>query len=120
MGTLHPYPTGGPAVPELPPIPTGALAVGLCDLLKAAAGLPQPRFIAISEQRQEFALQFPSDRDGSKAVTAWAMRFGGVLASHVCEPDGTARQHIQASFGYYGVAVEAFAFLPATGQENQS
>ena len=41
-------PSDGAALPELPPLPIGVLAVGTADLLQQAADLPQPHYITIS------------------------------------------------------------------------
>ena len=43
MTSIHTYdPADGPALPELPPLPIGVLAVGTAELLQQAADLPQP------------------------------------------------------------------------------
>ena len=43
MTSIHIYdPSDGAALPELPPLPIGVLAVGTADLLQQAADLPQP------------------------------------------------------------------------------
>ena len=41
-------PKDGPALPELPPLPIGSLAVGTLNLLQEAANLPQPRDITVA------------------------------------------------------------------------
>jgi hypothetical protein len=121
MGSLHPFdPGSGPAVPDLPPISIGALAVGLSDLFRQADGLVLPRHVIITESAQEFALQFAPVTDSVKVVMSWATRFGGVVDSHVCTPDGQPHRHITLTFGYYGVTVEAYTFIPLTGQEPRS
>jgi len=121
MGSLNVYdPNSGPAVPELPPIPLGALAVGLCDLLGQAKDLVQPRFATIGERQQEITLQFSPDRAGAQAIASWATRFGGVIVAHICKPDGQPHRHITATGDYYGVTVEAYTFIPLTGGENHS
>ena len=116
MGSLHSYDPGGvPAVPDLPPINIGALAVGLTDLLKKADGLVLPRYASISESGQEFALQFAPVADSTPVLIAWAHRFGGVISSHVCEPvPDRWHLHITFTFEFYGVTVEAYAFIPVT------
>ena len=49
MTSIHTYdPADGAALPELPPLPIGVLAVGTAELLQQAADLPQPRYITIS------------------------------------------------------------------------
>jgi len=121
MGSLHPFdPNSGPAVPDLPPIPIGALPVGLTDLFKQADGLVLPRHAMITESAQEFALQFAPVTDSAKVVVSWARRFGGVVDSHVCTPNGEPHRHITLTFDFFGVTVEAYTFIPVTRQENPS
>jgi hypothetical protein len=120
MGKLYPFDPGGPAVPDLPPISIGALAVGLSDLFGRAYDLVLPRYVSVSESAQEFLLQFAPVTDSAKVVMSWATRFGGVVQSHVCEPNGQPHRHITLTFDYYGVTVEAYAFIPVTRQENSS
>ena len=120
MGSLHPFDPGVPAVPDLPPISIGALAVGLTDLFGQAYGLVLPRYVTISESAQEFLLQFAPVTDSAKVVMSWATRFGGVVQSHVCEPNGQPHRHITLTFDFYGVTVEAYTFIPVTRQEKHS
>ena len=41
MTSIHTYdPADGPALPALPPLPIGVLAVGTAELLQQAADLP--------------------------------------------------------------------------------
>jgi hypothetical protein len=94
---------------ELPPLPMGALAVGLAELLRAAADLPQPRYINLSSG-QFISLQFAPDRSSFDALTGWALRFGGVVASEPRE-DGEIGCHLE--FAYQGVTVGAYAYIPA-------
>jgi len=121
MGILQPFdPAGIPAVPDLPPISIGALSVGLTDLFNRANGLVLPRHAIITEPAQEFALQFAPVADSAKVIRSWAKRFGGVAESHVCTSPGTAQRHVRVTFDFYGVTVQAYAFIPLTGQENPS
>jgi hypothetical protein len=122
MGKLYPFdPNSGPAVPDLPPISIGALAVGLTDLLGRAGGLVLPRHVIITESAQEFALQFAPVTDSARVITSWATRFGGVVDAHTCEPaPGQPHRHITLTFDYYGVTVEAYTFIPVTRQEKHS
>ena len=119
---LYPFdPANGPAVPDLPPISIGVLSVGLTDLLDRASGLPLPRHVIISEPQQEFALQFAPVPDSAQVITSWAMRFGGVLQTHTCEPEpGAPHKHIKFTFDFYGITVEAYTFIPLPRQENRS
>jgi hypothetical protein len=112
-------PANGPAVPDLPPINIGALAIGLGDLFGRANGLVLPRTVVINETAQEFMLMFAPDPDSARVITTWAMRFGGVVESHVCEALGSPHRHICATFDYYGVQVDAYTFIPLPEQESQ-
>lgn len=118
---LYPYDPGDvPAVPDIPPISVGALAVGLTDLFGRAEGLVLPRTVVINETAQEFLLAFAFDPDSAKVITSWAIRFGGVVDSHVCDAPGSPHRHICLTFDYFGVQVDAYTFIPLTGQENPS
>jgi hypothetical protein len=115
MGSLHFYDPGDvPAVPDLPPISIGALAVGLTNLFGKANGLALPRSVVINETAQEFMLSFTPDADSARVITAWAMRFGGIIDGHVCEVSGSPHRHITLTFDYYGVTVDAYTFIPLT------
>ena len=73
--------SAGTALPELPPLPIGALAVGAQNLLQEAADLPSPCYIAIF-RTQHISVQFDgADPSSMRAVTRWALRFGGVVTS---------------------------------------
>ena len=112
---LYPFdPANGPAVPDLPPINIGALTVGLSDLFGRANGLVLPGSVLINEPAQEYLLAFAPVADSARVITSWAVRFGGVVESHVCSPDGTQRRHIILTFDYFGVTVDAYTFLPVT------
>ena len=83
MTSIHTYdPSDGPALPELPPLPIGVLAVGTADLLQQAADLPQP----VSIHPQSVTCSSPS-RPAS-AITRWALRFGSVVTSSRQGEDG--------------------------------
>jgi hypothetical protein len=122
MDSSYPYdPAGGPAVPDIPPISIGALAVGLCDLLRQADGLVFPRTVAIAEHEQRYLLVFAPVLDSAKVITSWAQRFGGVLETHACEPiPGRPYTHITLTFEFCGVSADAYTFIPGTGQEARS
>ncbi len=113
MTTIHIYDPGDPdPAPDLPPLPIGALAVGTCDLLQQAADLPQPVYIALHCQRAD--LQFPPGRASLRAITRWALRFGAVVLTTPYQDGETGPQTLcRAEFDYYGIAVLAYAFIPA-------
>ena len=99
----------GPAVAEPAPLPTGGLVARAADLLGEAAGLPQPGYVTVSAT-QHISLQFAPDRGSFAAITGWALRFGGVVASERRE-DGEIGCHLE--FAYQGVTVGAYAYIPA-------
>jgi hypothetical protein len=111
MTSIHIYdPKDGAALPELPPLPIGVLAVGTADLLQQAADLPQPRFVFIYDG-QAVSVQFAPEQASVRAVTRWALRFGSVVTSQPSD-DGT-ETWCQTDFDYYGIAVTAYAHIPA-------
>ena len=65
---------------DLPPPPIGVLVVGTVNLLQEAADLPQPRAINVYDE-QHISLHFDADPASLRAITRWALRFGGVLIS---------------------------------------
>ena len=113
MTSIRTYdPADGPALPELPPLPIGALAAGTAELLQQAADLPQPACIFIYGH-QAVSMQFAKEQASMRAITRWALRFGSVLTSQPGEgKDGPETWH-RTEFDYYGIAVRAYAHIPA-------
>jgi hypothetical protein len=116
MNPIHPSdPAAALAVPELPPIGIGALAVGLTDLFRQADGLGLPHYAAIHESTQHFGLQFAPVRGSLRAVACWAQRFGGVLVSDKrfdhCKQECT---YAGTTFEFFGIEVTAYAYVPVT------
>lgn len=101
-----------PAPAELPPLPVGALAYGAVELLDEALDLPQPRYMTVSST-QHVGLQFDNDRSSFAAITKWALRFGGVLTSTPHSGEDGPQTLCRLEFDYYGVPIEAYAFIPA-------
>jgi len=116
MGSLDTFnPSSGPALPEIPPITTRELAVGLVDLFSKADGLPQPRYVDIHQSTQYFGLQFGNTADSLKALAAWAQRFGAVLVSEpATDCDDQPCKYARVAFSFCGVAVLAYAFVPVS------
>ena len=102
----------GTALPELPPLPIGALAVGLVNLLQEAADLPAPHFITVCET-QSISLQFAPVKASLRAITRWALRFGSIATSHPQQGTTGPETWCRTDFDYYGVAVNAYAHIPA-------
>ena len=48
-----------------------------------------------------------------RAITRWALRFGGVLISEPHQDDNGPQTYCHTEFSYYGVAVTAYAVIPA-------
>ena len=114
MTSIHVYdPADGAVPPELPPLPIGVLAAGTAELLQQAADLPQPCFIAIFGT-QSISLQFPPEQASIRAITRWALRFGSVMTSQPGQDtDGGPETWHRTDFDYYGIAVTAYAHIPA-------
>ena len=114
MTSIHIYdPADGAALPELPPLPIGVLAVGTADLLQQAADLPQPRCIFIYDG-QAISVQFAKEQASVRAITRWALRFGSVVTSEPHQDtDGGPETWYRTEFDYFGIAVRAYALVPA-------
>ena len=105
-------PADGPALPELPPLPIGVLVAGTAELLQQAADLPQPCYITISAT-QRIDLQFAPEQASAQAITRWALRFGSVMTSQPDTGDDGPETWHRTDFDYYGIAVTAYAHVPA-------
>jgi len=113
MTSIQTYDRDGAALPELPPLPIGVLVVRTAELLQQAADLPQPRYISISAT-QSVGLQFAPEQASVRAVTRWALRFGSVMTSQPGQgTDGGPQTWHRTDFDYYGIAVRAYAHVPA-------
>ena len=105
-------PSDGTALPELPPLPIGVLAVGTADLLQQAADLPQPGCIFIYDH-QCVSLQFAKEQASVRAITRWALRFGSVVTSEPHQGKDGPETWYRTDFDYFGIAVTAYAHVPA-------
>ena len=113
MTSIRTYDPDGAALPELPPMLIGALAAGTAELLQQAADLPQPCYIAIFDI-QHVSIQFAKEQASAQAVNRWAHRFGSVMTSQPGQgTDGGPRTWHRTDFDYYGIAVTAYAHIPA-------
>ena len=81
--------------------------------LQEAADLPQPRYLSVCEVSQHISLQFGNDRPSLKAITRWTLRFGGVVISVPHQGEHGPSTYCRAEFSYYGLTVEAYAFITA-------
>jgi hypothetical protein len=113
MTSINLYdPAGGPALPELPPLPIGVLVVGTAELLQQAADLPQPIYITVSGT-QSVDLQFAPAQASVRAITRWAARFGSVMTSQPGKGKNGTETWYRTDFDYYGIAVSAYAHILA-------
>ena len=113
MASIYTFdPSDGAALPELPPLPIGTLAVGTADLLRQAADLPQPHYITISST-QSVDFQFAPEQASVRAITRWALRFGSVVTSEPHQGRSGPETWCRADFDYFGIAVTAYAHIPA-------
>ena len=101
------------AVPDLPPLPIGALVACALDLLQETGDLPQPRYITI-EGAQVLGLQLDPQAGGLRAVIRWAARFGSVLVSSPLADEHGPGTFCRTEFDYYGVAVEVYSVIRVT------
>ena len=115
MTSIHAYDpaSAGTAPHELPPMPIGALAVGTAELLQQAATLPAPTCITIYDH-QAISLHFARRTDSIRAIAQWARRFGSITTSRPGNVESVTGTWHTTDFDYYGIAVHAFAFIPAT------
>jgi hypothetical protein len=67
-----------------------------------------------SHDTQHVGIQFGPARSSLKAVTRWALRFGGVIISEPHQGQDGPQTYCHAEFSYYGVTVQVYAFIPAT------
>ena len=103
---------------ELPPLPMAALMIGVYNLLEEGADLPQPCYVSASETSQRIDLQFPGKQPSRQAITGWAHRFGSVMSKHPHRDERGEYTRVTATFGYYGLTVTAYAYLPAAPASN--
>jgi hypothetical protein len=99
---------------DLPPLPMAALIIGVYNLLCDGTDLPQPCHVAVSEAAQQIDLQFPGTQPGQRAIFQWAHRFGGeTVTTHPHHDERGQFTRVAATFGYYGLAVKAYAYIAA-------
>jgi len=116
--SLHDPTTLNTTLAELPPLPMAALMIGVCNLLQEGADLPQPGHVSVSETTQHITLQFSPEPASLKAITRWALRFGSVMDSEPHQTEHGSQTWCRTEFAYYGLAVKAFAHIPAGPASN--
>jgi hypothetical protein len=113
MTSIYLYDQGdGPALPDLPPLPIGVLAVGVAELLQHAADMPQPHYITISGT-QCVDFQFAPEQASMRAITRWALRFGTLMITQPHQGQTGPETWCRTQFDYYGITVTAYAHIPA-------
>jgi hypothetical protein len=111
MTTIHIYDLKAAAA-SLTPLPISALVIATWNLLDEASDLPQPQYLTISDT-QHIDLQFAGKPSSLRAITRWALRFGGVLTSEPHEGKSGPQTRCGLVFDYHGVAITAYAYIPA-------
>ena len=120
MTSIHAYdPTAlNTTLGELPPLPMAALMIGVYNLLQEGADLPQPGYLSVSQTSQRIDLQFPGKQPSLRAITTWAHRFGSAVTTDPHRDERGQFTRVTATFGYYGLAVTAYAYIPAAPASN--
>jgi hypothetical protein len=116
MTSIHIYDPKAAAAP-LTPLPVSALVIATWNLLDEASDLPHPQYLTISDT-QHIDLQFPGKPSSLRAITRWALRFGGILASEPHQGKHGPQTRCHLEFDYHGVAVKAYAYIPAATASN--
>ena len=111
--SLHDQTSLDTTLAELPPLPMAALMIGVYNLLQDGADLPQPCYVDVSETGQQIDLQFPGEPPSKRAITQWARRFGSVVHTRPYHDGRGVFVRVTTRFGYYGLAVKAYAYIPA-------
>jgi hypothetical protein len=111
--SLHDQTPLDTALAELPPLPMAALMIGVYNLLQDGADLPQPCHVSVSETGQQIDLQFPGTQPSKRAITQWARRFGSTVSTHPHHNGRGAFTRVTTRFGYYGLTVKTYAYIPA-------
>src|SRR5690349_2782417 len=120
MTSINIYePDDGAELPELPPLPISVPVVCTAGLIRQAADLPQPHYITISGTRR-VDFQFAPEQTSVRAITRWALRFGSIITSAPHPGRNVPETWHRADFDYAGIAVTAYAHIPAApaGQQN--
>ena len=98
----------------MPPLPIALIMAGIYHLLQAGADLPQPCYVSVSEAGQHISLQFPGTQPSKRAIFQWAHRFGSeTVTTHPHHDERGHFTRVTATFGYYGLTVKPYAYIPA-------
>ena len=115
MTSIHPLDpaTVNATLAELRPLPVAALMIGVYNLLQDGADLPKPCYISVSQTSQQIDLQFPGRQPSLRAIGQWAHRFGSTVTTDPHRDERGQYTRVTATFGYYGLTVTAYAYIPA-------
>ena len=92
--------------------------VGVCRPAPEAADLPQPSYVTVSQTSQQIDMQFArqaGQHAGHHPLGA-AVRQRHDQAARTTA--SAARHLVTATFDYYGIAVTAYAYIPAAPASN--
>jgi hypothetical protein len=119
MTSIHIYDpkAADPATAQLPPMSISVLAATAADVLRDADHLPRPRYVSVSST-QHIGVQFGPDPSSLRTLAQWAELFGGTLISAPHDGEDGPETSCHVEFTYYGVAIEAYAFIPAATASN--
>jgi hypothetical protein len=96
------------------PLSIGGLVSDAADILRDATDLPRPTSVTVYGSSQHIDMQFDPTPGSYAALAAWAELFGGALTSRTWHNDAGEPVNIcRTQFEYYGIAVCAFAVIPA-------
>ena len=120
MTSIHAYDptTLNTTLAELPPLPMAALTIGVCNLLQDGADLPQPCYVSVSQTGQRIDLQFPGKQPSRRTIGQWAHRFGSTVTTDPHHDERGQFTRLAATFGYHGLTVTAYAYIPAGPASN--
>jgi hypothetical protein len=110
---LHDLSAPTTTMADLTPLPMAALMIGVYNLLQEGADLSQPHYISVSAASQRIGLQFPPEQTSKRAITGWAHHFDATVSQHPHHDQRGDFTRVTATFGYYGLTVNAYAFIPA-------
>jgi hypothetical protein len=101
----------------------GSLTAAITFLFAEAAGLPDPETVTVygilnGHVHDSLSLHFAPREASTEAIALWALRFGGVVRSHVDDYQGVPTLWVRADFTWQDfLPVDAFAAIPLPQQE---
>jgi hypothetical protein len=96
------------------PLSIAGLVSVAADNLSDATDLPRPTSVTVYGTSQHIDMQFDPTPASYAAPAAWAELFGGTLTSRTWHNDAREPVNIcRTQFEYHGIAVCAFAVIPA-------